>query len=140
MTIKHPSEDPAHPWAVYENQFLMSITNPHTSDRGIRWQLSDVKSVDMHESGRWMIVCLDASTTAWLRIGDDVTTIEFDLQERLEVKPEYQDGRRPRRLRLGRLSVYLEPRDAWVGVYMALDAVYVCPVPFVVLRWKRRNK
>lgn len=35
----------------------------------------------------------------------------------------------------GRLSVYWEPRDLWVGVYVARDAVYVCPVPTVVLRW-----
>jgi hypothetical protein len=38
----------------------------------------------------------------------------------------------------GRLRVYVEPRDAWVGCYVARDAVYVCPVPFVVFRWQRR--
>lgn len=42
-----------------------------------------------------------------------------------------------RRLSRGRLSAYLEPRDAWVGVYVAERAVYVCLVPFVVLRWRR---
>jgi hypothetical protein len=42
-----------------------------------------------------------------------------------------------RRLRLGRLSLYIEPRDAWVGVYVAADAVYVLLVPFVVARWSR---
>lgn len=31
----------------------------------------------------------------------------------------------------------LEPRDAWVGLYVAPDALYVCPVPFLVLRWTR---
>lgn len=42
-----------------------------------------------------------------------------------------------RRLRLGRLAVYLEPRDLWIGVYVAPAAVYVCPVPLLVLRWSR---
>jgi hypothetical protein len=41
------------------------------------------------------------------------------------------------RLRLGRLAVYVEPIDLWVGVYLADDAIYVCPVPTVVLRWSR---
>jgi hypothetical protein len=41
------------------------------------------------------------------------------------------------RLRAGRLSLYLEPRDAWVGLYVAPGAFYVCPLPFVVLRWAR---
>lgn len=36
-----------------------------------------------------------------------------------------------------RLSLYLEPRDAWVGVYVGPDAIYVCPLPFVVIRWRR---
>lgn len=37
----------------------------------------------------------------------------------------------------GRLAVYIEPRDAWFGVYVSPGAVYVCPLPFVVLRWQR---
>lgn len=41
------------------------------------------------------------------------------------------------RFRSGRLAVYLEPRDAWVGAYVAEHAVYVCPIPFVVFRWTR---
>jgi hypothetical protein len=36
-----------------------------------------------------------------------------------------------------RLRIYLEPRDAWVGAYVAKNAVYVCPVPFLVFRWRR---
>lgn len=44
-----------------------------------------------------------------------------------------------RRIRLGRLQVYIEPRDAWIGAYVAAAAVYVCPAPFLVLRWTRRN-
>lgn len=43
-----------------------------------------------------------------------------------------------RRLRFGRLALYVEPRDAWVGVYVAPAAIYVLLVPFVVLRWDRR--
>jgi hypothetical protein len=46
-------------------------------------------------------------------------------------------GRRPR---LGRLAIYLEPRDVWIGVYVAPAAVYVCPLPLLVLRWDRRPK
>lgn len=42
-----------------------------------------------------------------------------------------------KRLRFGRLSVYLEPRDIWVGVYVAPAAVYVCPLPLLVLKWDR---
>lgn len=42
-----------------------------------------------------------------------------------------------RRLHFGRLSVYLEPRDLWVGAYVASTAVYVCPLPILVLRWDR---
>jgi hypothetical protein len=42
-----------------------------------------------------------------------------------------------RRARLGRLSVYVEPRDAWVGVFVAPNAVYVLLVPFLVFRWQR---
>lgn len=42
-----------------------------------------------------------------------------------------------RRLRFGRLSVYVEPRDLWVGVYVAPAALYVCPLPLLVLKWNR---
>jgi hypothetical protein len=42
------------------------------------------------------------------------------------------------RLRFGRLSVYLEPRDIWVGVYIAPAAVYVLPLPFCVFKWTRK--
>ena len=37
----------------------------------------------------------------------------------------------------GRIRVYLEPRDAWVGLYVAPAALYFCPLPFVVVRWAR---
>jgi hypothetical protein len=36
-----------------------------------------------------------------------------------------------------RLRIYLERRDAWMGVYIAKDAFYVLPVPFLVFRWRR---
>jgi hypothetical protein len=36
-----------------------------------------------------------------------------------------------------RLRVYFEWRDAWVGGYIGKDAVYVCPLPFLVIRWRR---
>lgn len=37
----------------------------------------------------------------------------------------------------GRVEIYAEPRDAWVGAYVANDAVYVCPLPFLVVRVSR---
>jgi hypothetical protein len=42
-----------------------------------------------------------------------------------------------RRLRLGRVQFYIDPRDAWIGVYVDPKAIYVCPLPFVVVRWAR---
>jgi hypothetical protein len=46
-------------------------------------------------------------------------------------------NRLARRVRLGRLAPYVEPRDAWIGAYVAPDAVYACPLPFCVVRWAR---
>ncbi len=43
-----------------------------------------------------------------------------------------------RRLRIGRLQLYVEPRDLWIGVFVAPTAIYVCPLPAVVLKWPRR--
>jgi hypothetical protein len=42
-----------------------------------------------------------------------------------------------KRLTHGRVQLYIEPRDAWIGVYVAVDAVYVCPLPFIVIRYRR---
>ena len=42
-----------------------------------------------------------------------------------------------KRLTFGRLQVYIEPRDVWVGAYIASDAVYVLPLPLCVFRWQR---
>lgn len=43
-----------------------------------------------------------------------------------------------KRLHLGRrVQVYIEPRDIWVGVYVAPDAVYVCPLPLLVVKVRR---
>lgn len=39
-----------------------------------------------------------------------------------------------------RLSVYIEPRDWWVGVYVAPGAVFVCPLPTLVFRWQRAGE
>jgi hypothetical protein len=39
-----------------------------------------------------------------------------------------------KRLRMGRFSVYLEPRDVWVGVYFGPGTVYICIVPMLVFR------
>ena len=47
-----------------------------------------------------------------------------------------------RRLHLfrGRVLLYLEPRDAWVGAYVAEDYVYVCLLPFCVIRVDRPRR
>jgi hypothetical protein len=42
-------------------------------------------------------------------------------------------------LRLGRLSLVFEPRDWWIGLYVAPGAVYACLVPCLPLRWERRT-
>lgn len=42
-----------------------------------------------------------------------------------------------RLLRIGRLSLILEPRDVWVGVYAAPDAVYITLIPCLPIRWAR---
>lgn len=44
------------------------------------------------------------------------------------------NGPRPPQFR-----VYIEPRDIWVGIYVARDAVYFCPLPMLVFRWRRRG-
>ncbi len=38
---------------------------------------------------------------------------------------------------MGRLSVYLDRRDWWVGLYVGPNHLYLCPLPTVVIRWKR---
>jgi len=45
-----------------------------------------------------------------------------------------------KRRRIGRPSIYLEPHDLWIGVYVAPAAVYVCPLPMLVLRWSRPSR
>ena len=37
----------------------------------------------------------------------------------------------------GRIKIYIEPCDMWIGAYFAPDAIYICPVPFLVIRWAR---
>lgn len=35
----------------------------------------------------------------------------------------------------GRVAIYLEPRDLWVGVFNDRRYLYVCPLPTLVVRW-----
>lgn len=43
------------------------------------------------------------------------------------------------RLRCGRLSVYIEPRDLWVGLFRDPPrAWYVVPFPTLVVKWTRQ--
>lgn len=36
------------------------------------------------------------------------------------------------------MQVYIEPRDWWIGYYRGDTHHYVCPLPCVVIRWRRR--
>ncbi len=38
------------------------------------------------------------------------------------------------------MRIYFEPRDLWVGVYVGPDAVYICPLPTLVIKLSRRPK
>lgn len=70
-----------------------------------------------------VVVSLIVSLYAGFRLGDIVST---------------RWG--TRRLTLGRLSMYIEPRDLWIGVYVGPDATYLCLLPTVVLRWRRNPR
>jgi hypothetical protein len=37
----------------------------------------------------------------------------------------------------GRVEIYIEVRDLWIGAYVSSDAVYVCPLPCLVIRIAR---
>lgn len=37
-------------------------------------------------------------------------------------------------------KIYIEPRDIWVGAYIGKDALYVCPLPMLVLKWERKEE
>lgn len=46
-----------------------------------------------------------------------------------------------RRLHLGeRVTVYLDLRDWWIGVYRGEHSVFVCPLPTVVIRFQRKGE
>ncbi len=42
-----------------------------------------------------------------------------------------------KRIHVGRVSLYIEPRDIWIGVFVSPIAVYICPLPMCVIRWHR---
>jgi hypothetical protein len=48
-------------------------------------------------------------------------------------------GLSSRRLTFGRLQIYMDPQDWWIGLYRPDDrhAIYVCPLPLLVFRWER---
>lgn len=37
------------------------------------------------------------------------------------------------------MKVYLEPRDVWVGYFRGDSHHFVCLLPCVVIRWRRRS-
>lgn len=38
-----------------------------------------------------------------------------------------------------RNGVYIDPDDWWIGYYRGKDHRYVCPLPTLVIRWRRRT-
>lgn len=43
--------------------------------------------------------------------------------------------------KVGRVEIYCEPRDLWIGVFVAKRGpVYVCPLPCVVIRISRGRR
>lgn len=36
-----------------------------------------------------------------------------------------------------RITVYFDPRDWWIGVYVSEHSIYVCLLPTAVIRWAR---
>ena len=43
-------------------------------------------------------------------------------------------------LHWGRFWLIFEPRDVWLGVFIAPKAVYVCVVPCLPVKWERRPR
>jgi hypothetical protein len=37
----------------------------------------------------------------------------------------------------GAVTIYLEPRDIWVGAFVSIHSVYVCPLPCLVIKFDR---
>lgn len=43
-----------------------------------------------------------------------------------------------RHLQIGGVRVYIDTRDWWIGYYGGPNHHYVCLLPTVVVRWRRR--
>ena len=41
---------------------------------------------------------------------------------------------------MSRLTVSLAWFDLWIGVFISKDAVYICPLPCILLKWRRRSR
>lgn len=93
--MNNPSENPKHPWALFESRLQMATNEPRTTEQGIRWRLGDIKSVEMHVSGRWLIVVPEDGETWWLRVGDDVQVVEFNRFHEAHMKPDWVAADKP---------------------------------------------
>lgn len=40
-------------------------------------------------------------------------------------------------MRIRSVKIYFEPRDVWIGYYRGDNHHYVCPLPTLVVRWRR---
>lgn len=63
-----------------------------------------------------------------------VFTADWTWRRRLGLAWKLVKPSRPRRT----VKVYFDRRDWWVGYYRGDTHHYVCPLPTVVIRWKRR--
>lgn len=44
----------------------------------------------------------------------------------------------PARIVVGPLTLYVDTNDWWVGAYRGPNHWYACPLPTLVIRWRRR--
>lgn len=38
------------------------------------------------------------------------------------------------------VKVYFDSNDWWIGLYRGPNHIYVCPVPTLVIRWRRHGR
>ena len=42
-------------------------------------------------------------------------------------------------MNMTRLTVSLAWFDLWIGIFISKDAVYACPLPCILFKWRRRS-
>jgi len=59
------------------------------------------------------------------------------IQRALDAAEAVAKPEAPMRASEGRVRVYFEPRDWWIGLYIGPEAWYICVLPTLVLRIPR---